>query len=369
MILVLLILAIPTIFFMYRRAQRGACQENLRQISSAILDYHTNHAELLPCGARYEGGSDTPFGTSWWVEILPHLGLGEEGNVRWQRTASSGKFDLRTSNQNVKFVDGLQPPMMQCPASYLPPLNDPLKHLSVETRGELKDHRAIGLAVPTYVAIAGSAPDMLGLKPNQPVSGPHGRNTRDGKYGILSGSGVFPPNQPIRLALVRDGQAHVIMIGEQSGQTFDEAFTEPVEFDLRSAWPDGAYTGSGGKYVLLRPDAEGVSGSGDEPCYNITTIRYGVNSQAAFDVTKPARGISVRHDGPYPPPPKDTPPRVPAKFPPGPGHNHGLFSAHSGGAYVLYVDGHTDFLSDEVEPYVLQMLATRDDGNITKLDH
>lgn len=365
-LLILFAIATPSIYYFYRSMQKNVCQNNLYQMFVGIQDYHTNHAEAFPCGSRYQSSNDTPWGTSWWVDIFPHLDIGEEGKIRWQPMASSGKFDLHTGNVNVKLVDGVFPSVMQCPTSPLPFHNNPLVHLSVETRGTLKDRHAQGLAVPCYVAIAGSAPDMQGLKPNQPASGPRGRNTRDEKYGILSGSGAFPPNQPLKLSAFRDGMSHVIMLGEQSGLAVDDVgFSKQVELDLRSAWPDGAYTGTSGKYGVLRPEAKDVNGAGDQPCYNITTLRYRINSTVAFDVAKPPKGITFHHEGGYPPPPKDTPAKVPVKSPPGPGHNQGLFSAHGGGAFVIYVDGHTEFLSDETDPVVLQMLATRDDGNIT----
>jgi prepilin-type processing-associated H-X9-DG protein len=65
--------------------------------------------------------------------------------------------------------------------------------------------------------------------------------------------------------------------------------------------------------------------------------------------------------GLIPPPPEGKKPKPLDKLPPGPGHNQGIFSAHDGGANVLFADGHVQFLNEKIDLRVLQLLSTRDD--------
>jgi prepilin-type processing-associated H-X9-DG protein len=359
-VLVLIIcLAIPLIFRLMGSMQKNGCTFNLRNLGQAIDSYQNRHNGQLPGGARYHNNPPSPWGTSWWVDVLPQAGT----TLAWdQHLLGSGDFNGAVGNPNIKLVDGLAPAIMFCPASDLSLLNDPAKAVSAGNR-ELLGGRAQGLAVPHYVAIAGSAPDMLGLSPEQPVSGPHGRNTKDGPLGILSASGAFPPNQTINLSSLRDGQSHVILVGEQSGYGIEDFYETPLRHELRSAWPAGAYTGAGGQYGYLNAETEGINGTGEERCFNITTVRYGINTRSV-DAEKPRPGIIAERVDAYPPPPKEKKPKHPVSQPPGPGHNQGIFSVHEGGANVLFADGRVEFMNDDMEVYALQMLVTRDDGNI-----
>ncbi|HEY5311884.1 MAG TPA: DUF1559 domain-containing protein, partial [Pirellulales bacterium] len=182
------------------------------------------------------------------------------------------------------------------------------------------------------------------------------RNTKDGKYGILSGSGVFPPNQQVSEAMIHDGTSHTIAVAEQSAgwDWEDERLEKPVPFDFRSAWPDGGFTGSGGNYQVLSPTADGIDGSGDQRCLNCTTVRYGINKLGFLKgiVAYPAAPIVVK-EGQQPPP-------VPKVL--GPGHNQGIFSAHGGGAWVLFADGSVHWLDEDIDLPTLHALCTRDDN-------
>jgi prepilin-type processing-associated H-X9-DG protein len=298
------------------------------------------------------------------VEILPYSEtVGKE--FHWKHdVASCGDFSGAITNPNFASIDGLLPKMMHCPASPLPPLGQSAETIS-EANKKAVGGSTRGIAMPSYVGIAGSAPDMLGVLPTQSVAGPHGRNTRDGKYGILSSSGVFPANQQIRHGGLRDGPGHVILVGEQSAWGYDDYFDPPLNFDLRSSWAGGAYKGSGGNYGTLNTAAEGINGSGDARCFNITTVRYGINATMKIDTEKLRPGIIVHPAAPIPEPPEGKPPKKAPNVGPGPGHNHGIFSAHPGGAHVLFADGHAEFKSQDIDLVTLQMLVTRDDGNVT----
>ncbi|HEX4148752.1 MAG TPA: H-X9-DG-CTERM domain-containing protein, partial [Pirellulales bacterium] len=143
---------------------------------------------------------------------------------------------------------------------------------------------------------------------------------------------------------------------EQSGSWVDDRYDPPLPFDFRSAWPDGGFTGSAGNYSQLSPSADGVDGSGDSRCLNCTTIRYGVNKLGH------QKGMLALPAAPVPPPIEGEPPPPPAPKVLGPGHNQGIFSAHSGGAWSMFADGSVHWLSDDTAIPVLEALSTRDDN-------
>ena len=67
------------------------------------------------------------------------------------------------------------------------------------------------------------------------------------------------------------------------------------------------------------------------------------------------------------PPPKEGEKRPPVvKRPPGPGHNHGIYSCHPGGAQALFADGTVKWLNQELDLRVLLLLCTRDDNQVAE---
>lgn len=359
LIVVLVLIAIPVIYRVMERFRSKTCEANLRKIGAAFEMYRSGSNGRFPIGSQYNRTPESPFGKTWWHAVLQYSGNEqlEQVDKKWANIASSGYFNGKAGNQNIKLVDGLQPDIMFCPSSTLPHLSS--SAISPATQ-QMLGHPAQGIAVPMYVAISGSAPDMQGASLASSISGPKGRNTRDGKYGILSGSGIFPPNQQISDAMVRDGTSHTIAIAEQSAGWDDERYDPPVPFDFRSGWPAGAFTGSAGNYQQLSPKAEGVDGSGDARCLNCTSVRYGINKLGHM------KGIVALPAGPIPPAKEGEPPPPPPPSLLGPGHNHGIFSAHGGGAWVLFADSSVHWLDEDIELPVLQALCTRDDSILTE---
>ena len=344
----------PTLYHASQTIFRTGCSFNLRNIGLALSSYESAHHETFPIGSAYQNQPASPWGTSWWVEILPHVSA-SDALSRWQQVASSGSFSTDTLNPNFKSVAARQWHIMNCPSSPLPIFNRPLEHVSVANRQSIAGAFA-GIATPSYVAIAGSAPDQRRTARTSAETAsdePQGRNTRDGALGILSGSGAFPPNRAVRVAALRDGQQHTMLIGEQANWYFDRQYEPPVLYDLRSSWPGGAYLGARAPYSDLGTSAEGANGSGEAPCYNITTVRYRINDPVlqAGRIAQPRGMLPSR------------PTALPAvNTTSGPGHNQGLFSAHGGGVNVLFADGSVRFLSDSTDVAVLLRLATCDDG-------
>lgn len=358
-IIVVMSIAFPVILSFRERARRLDCEANLRKIGSAIAQYSTTDSSgSLPIGSRYDanarGGS-----TSWWLEILPRID-GDHQKYRWVNHVDSGDFNRGVNvNANMAFADGFQLPIFYCASSPLPRFNDPAQHISEVNRREIKGRQLAGIAVPMYTAIAGSAPDFRGHDPKAGLDKPSGRNTLDGPWGILSGSGLFPPNRRLRHAAVIDQKDKTIMIAEQSDYARDDTLDPPAKFDIRSAWPRGVFMGTTGNYGELSTTATTLDGDGGDRCWNISSVRYPLNmrdikqKRGIFTDPEPPRAGA---DGVVPP----TPPYPEEGY--GPGHNNPLISAHADGLNALMFDGSVKFLNDKMSLNILLMMSTRDDN-------
>ena len=345
--------ALPLVYRAVLLALATGCQFNLRNVGLAIDGYHSSHQGWLPVGSRAPARDESGGGTSWWLDLLPYAGVDRSPDAP-RRNLVNGDF-AHGANPLVTELDGLWPMFMRCPSSTLPIANQPARHFSPENRALFGNRTPRGLAVPSYVAVAGSAPDMRRVDLAR-LDQPQGRNTRDGALGILSSSGAFPPNQARQLAHLTDGQGHTLLVIEQSDWGRDAQFEPPLLMDLRSGWPGGAYLGGEGRYGELGVEAEGINGSGEAVCANVTTLRWPINTRylrAGMRGDTQARLV-----------PRAANPALPRAdaAPHRPGHNQGWFSPHAGGAHGLMADGSVRFFNDAMERDVMLRLATRDDG-------
>lgn len=348
----------PTVMFIRDKARTMNCQGNLRHIGSAIERFRASDpSATYPIGSGYNL-ADKSAGVSWWVDVLPHLENADH-LPKWSKVPNRGDFAQAEPNPNITWADGYQQSVFFCPASDLPWFNDPQRHISESTRKLLTDRRPQGVAVPMYTPVAGGVPDLRDSQIMQPTDKPHGRNTQDGKWGILSGSGVFPPNARVQQAAIFDQKNRTILIVEQSGWALDTTLEPPDKFDTRSAWPKGAFMGTYGNYKEPRSTHPNLNGDGSERCWNITSVRYPINMHDIKGkkgiVTDPAPPRPAK-EGEEPPPP----PPYPAQGY-GPGHNQPIISAHPGGAHMLFADGSASFMNEAMDLMLLLRMATRDD--------
>jgi hypothetical protein len=358
-VLILGALIFPLFVKLRERARRIECQANLRNIGAAIGKYQQlSTRRAYPVGSSYNAATRSG-GISWWVEILPYVDT--DSTVKnWKReTADSGDFTRATPNPNVQIADGLQLSIFYCPSSELPLFAEPGRYMSEVNRKSL-GREPKGIPIPMYVAVAGSAPDgnRYDQLPNK--NAPSGRNTRDSQYGILSGSGAFPPNSQLESASLSDSpKSRIILVAEQSDYVRYDDLEIPEKYDVRNSWPRGAFMGTTGNYVTLRAASDDVNGKGNERCWNITSVRYPLN----YRDIKNKPGIVV--DPPPPPPAKEG--EEPPPLPPypaegyGPGHNNPLISGHPGGVQMLMADESVTFFNDGMDMRILVLLSTRDD--------
>lgn len=107
----LVALLLPAVQSAREAARRMQCQNHLKQLSLALLNYHSSHKRFPPGGVHSGGRSyddfrDASWGTTWTISILPQL----EQTARWNQWDSSMPSDQQPD------VTGQPLSVMKCPS-------------------------------------------------------------------------------------------------------------------------------------------------------------------------------------------------------------------------------------------------------------
>jgi prepilin-type N-terminal cleavage/methylation domain-containing protein len=303
---VLVSLLLPAVQAGREAARRSVCQHHLRQIALAALAVEDQRG-ALPTGARSDGLPGTvnaSYGLSWWVDLLPHLEQ-QALHARLDRRGPHSGMPLFHA-KNGKAAAGLVFAVMRCPSSPLPPL-----------------YRvgAYELMAPSFVGIAGATSDD-GFEESRINACCGGLQN-----GQISAGGLLVSNRAVELAEATDGLSQTLLVGEASDFAYSR---RGVEHRIDGAFPNGWLMGTG-----MRGTPPDYGGAKPDPSWNITTLRYAVNSR---DYELPG----INNDR---------------------GPNNPLVSPHPGGVHAATGDGAVRFVPDQTAVDVLKRLATRDDGD------
>jgi prepilin-type N-terminal cleavage/methylation domain-containing protein len=297
---VVIALLLPAIQLAREAARRSTCQNNLKQIGIALVQYeHSSRA--FPIGARSQGG----FGPSWWVRVLPYCEEKDLYDRFDKKSANNGSVVLNTNNG--KLGDGVTISWMLCPSSPLPPL------LKVGSYNH---------TMPHYVGIAGATNED-----GFPETRVNTCCISGATNGLLSAGGMLIPNAAVSLRQVLDGTSKTMIVGEASDFAIDSTgHTRRLDGGNPNGWITGTVSNGTPPNYAATP----------LPCWNITTIRYSPGTR-----TFSLPGVSEKN-----------------------GPNNPLVSAHAGGVQGLMLDGSVTFVAEDIDMRILKCLATRDDGQI-----
>jgi type II secretory pathway pseudopilin PulG len=195
-IAILIALLLPAVNAVRESAWRTQCQNNLRQVGLAVVNFESVRRKLPP-------GSLTTDGLAWGyaAHILPFL---EE-----QAVFEAVDFEVESCGQ---FIEGLQAAGKVDPGSnpfsVLICPSDPNGNRQLDS-GPQTNSAEVGFVYPAnYLGVAGHL------------------ETNGGCSDIDDGSGVFYTNSEIRISSVRDGTSKTMMIGERG-----------IPRDLVWGWP------------------------------------------------------------------------------------------------------------------------------------
>jgi prepilin-type N-terminal cleavage/methylation domain-containing protein len=300
-IAILISLLLPAIQSARESARRSRCGSNLREVGLALLNYESARRHF-PIGAR----SNVTFGVSWWVAILGNLDQQPLADAFDYQSAGNGWVFLDA--QNALLANGVVIDAMACPSSSF---------------SELYPIGNISIMMPSYVGIAGSTADN-GFPESRVATCciPDNR-------GQISAGGLLIPNQTVYARRAFDGLSKTLLVGECSDMSVD---LQGVSRRIDGGFPNGWITGT-----TATGTPPNYNAGFAPPSWNITTIKYPPNTRSY-----PLPGINQDR-----------------------GANNPLLSAHPAGVHILLADGSVQFLDEEIDIYLLQSLATRDDGGPT----
>lgn len=314
-------LLLPAVQAAREAARRAACNNNLHQLVIACHNYESAHGTFPP-GSMSTGtsGWSDGYGASWRVHILPYM----EGNAVFDGLDTTATFDLDYGpqfNDNYKVLADYAPDGQFCPSSQMPRLYPQMRS-------------GLQVAASDYAGVAGASGNDPEERYIRTSSNIHGYN------------GILCSNCETSVAQVTDGTSNVMLIAEQSdwGLTTTSSSGFPVNTDCRSSGLHGAWIGT----VLTK---KGVGGSNefDDRVYNTTTIGRPLGTKFCEFI----RDNSDGYCNGQPCTMLDN--RTP------------VLSAHPGGAQVAMADGSVQFLTDDTDFAMFQLMAIRDDGLLQPL--
>jgi len=312
-IAILIALLLPAVQQAREAARRSACKNKLKQIGTALHDYHETFS-TFPIGVRHATGG---WGFSWWVGLLPFMDQQPVFSKLTSEGANVGYTGANVGTLNGAVVHNVQFANMICPSSTLEPNKD-------TGAGQFTTR-------PQYVGISGAAdgngftnpsshPEIYCCRCCSSVTGT--ANPPTASSGRFARGGILVQRRTITISDITDGTTNTMVVGECSNFARD-ANGNPVQINSNHG------------FLMGTPDN---SETGTERKFNITTIMYAPNAVTQIGGTT-LTGVG-NNDGP----------------------NNGIYSSHEGGVHIVLADGSTRFLNENIDILTLKSLATRDDG-------
>jgi len=332
---ILIGMLLPAVQQVREVARRVQCANNLRQCMLGCLNYESSHMNFPPAqnesisastpidqqGTRTgrpvkprPGSSNNARRFAWGFFLLPFI---EQNNLHSQ-------FAVETNNWDDNWFDAMDTngealcskviPSFICPSDASP-------------EGEFNrywthtDTNAINGALHSKsnvtVCMGATASNEWGFSNALNIAGPNS----------TAEWGIFGINSRTTFGDISDGISNVIAMGERASRTEEQAGADPVVFDSFGAIWSGRtvndHLGSGGFSGLSSSSSFGVIVNINEPT---APLDYGVNGN------RPTQGFTS--------------------------------SFHPGGANVVFADGSTHLLSDNLAFQTLIQLSVMADGAV-----
>jgi prepilin-type N-terminal cleavage/methylation domain-containing protein/prepilin-type processing-associated H-X9-DG protein len=388
-IAILIAMLLPAVQRVREAANMTQCRNNLHQIGLALHHYH-DARKSFPMGSwngvPFVGAGDTANvrGGTWLIEMLPYLEESPLYNNLFNDKVATFEGSGSNNPKNATWFARRGPiSVLLCPSSTCPTTTEPWP--STGQAPPNCNAGLVGLCVPSYVGISGAdmgyyEGDALRFKTLKPEF------VYNTAFGSVATDGVLVPCRTVSVKDITDGTSNTIAVGEQS----DWGELDGTRADIRSSAFVGGFFGVGDAGFLADLQFEPPDpvrwqhvGIYQATSAALTTVRWPLNFkklvlpprcyQWAFGGNKWVdchagprcggvwSGLRSTELGP---------PCTKRGF--GTGGNLPLQSAHTGGAMVLFADGHVTFMSDGYaregmvglagRGSVLERLCVRNDG-------
>ena len=326
---ILIALLLPAVQAAREAARRLQCQNNLKQVGLALMNYESSNGVFPPscswnlaAGANLQSVNQNKFGPNWVILILPQL----------EQQGIYDKFDLNkfinddtdtadgSGIKNNKVARGAIIPIMLCPSdsNNRTPFNGSASPSTTNShdgwaRCNYAANAALGMmADKSWCIQYNGLPHCCGL-PNAP--------------GWKSNSlrGVMGGNVAMRMAEISDGTSYTILLGE--------ILSGLIPADPRGAWARGDAATSLWGHGSYMGDCPGPNPRGINGCDNVPSCQTLGQTMSRAEMGEygmdcfPYAGVSYTVSM----------------------NQHEVKSMHAGGAHVCLCDGSVQWISDFID--------------------
>ncbi len=223
---ILIGMLLPAVQQVRAAARRTECQNNLRQIGLAVLNYESAHSKFPP-GQTWTAleGEPNRLDYSWMALILPHI---EANNIY-----DGINFELPYLNPVNLISAGEVVPSYLCPSTAL---EDGARSDNVIIEfegvvGESEGLTGVDLGCTDYMGIAGPKQSNTNPVTGEDYERQHG--VIIGTKGLLNESRILVPPS-VTFGKITDGSSNTMMVTECTGRG-----TEEEDNDPNGAWISG----------------------------------------------------------------------------------------------------------------------------------
>lgn len=331
---ILVALLLPAVQAAREAARRAQCQNNLKQIGLACLNYESTHKKLPPGTYLGEGSAWSAFILQFIEEgnIFSNLTIGEDDNGNYQWAYPGGEYSdvnsLGDTYRNMQLVETVIS-VYRCPTMNLP------EHMYDLSAVEwLVMRRVPGSYIGVASGLAQSQYPTFWLRvakhpPQQPLW--------EGADGVLVGIHHREDTRSGQIAFrkITDGTSNTLMIGEAVTDVETVESQGRQKEDVRGDRKDHWYGGSDDIDTTI----SGSEGNYSDPSEFLGSTGVGINLQGtSFENQQMCRS-------------SDNPACQALQL--------SFGSDHSGIVQMVYVDGHVDRIEEDIDPQVWSDLGTR----------
>jgi prepilin-type N-terminal cleavage/methylation domain-containing protein len=365
---ILVALLLPAIQAAREAGRRASCSNNLKQLGLALQNHHDIYQRFPPGGgqdqrpnfglwdpttALVNSGGGQSWGSSWLVYILPYM----ENTALYESMLRTGGSGYLANNYNA--VNNITINGYVCPSS---PFQGNLKwsRNPIDPTNAQQPPSTLKVLATTYPGISGFYQDLSVTANPNPFQIPNYKENRMTFWSPvqLGGSGVLFPNSRVGINDIQDGTTNVMVVGEDGDWMY---FFEGGRW-VRADWRSNA---ANGWLVGARVDAI-LNAGGKFPVDSIpdgNPMRTYGNNASAADLVSPSLITIGKYKINFKRNQLITADNF-AQFGMGTlgATNAPLRSAHPGGIQIALCDGSNRFITDNVDPIIMNKLACRDDG-------
>ncbi|MEX2169286.1 MAG: DUF1559 domain-containing protein [Pirellulales bacterium] len=327
---ILVALLLPAVQAAREAARRMACQNNVKNIALACLNFESTHKELPPGSVNAKGNQQS--GIGWPVQILPYI---EESTVSEEAIARYKTTGDAYADDNTGMMNELNSLLLP---TYLCPSNAEMLTQREKFGGSdaAKNRKPM-----SYAGVTGSYFSRTGICPSKLTTGVY--CVTQSASNPNNFDGLLIQDWPVKIKQATDGMSKTLLVGERW-------------YQLR-AWMLGAFWNTPSSGGRPSPGST-VSLDGPQPltaffaCKNLSD-KVAINHD-------PYSGCYVGHNnslGDYPPVPDA--PKTPRTMDV---NDLPFGSHHPGGCNFAHGDGSVRFVNDGIDVALLLALGSRNGG-------